>query len=122
MAGTRIGRVRAGYNAQYEDPITFRQGEEIVVSDRTYDWEGHPWVWCSNQAGKSGWVPQGHMDALGEKGIARVDYDAAELTVEAGEEVLVVDETHGWLLCRRPDGDTGWVPAENVEINNDSRE
>lgn len=117
MSSKRIGRVRAGYTAQYEDPITFKGGEEVDVSDRTYNWEGHPWVWCSNQAGKSGWVPEGYVETLGEKGVARVDYDAAELSVEAGEEVLVVDETYGWLLCRRATGEEGWVPAENLQVD-----
>jgi uncharacterized protein YgiM (DUF1202 family) len=116
MSTTRIGRVRAGYTAQYEDPIAFKSGEEVSVSDKRYNWEGHPWVWCTNQSGKSGWVPDEYVDTLGEKGVARIDYDAAELSVAADEEVLVVDETHGWLLCRRPSGQEGWVPAENVEI------
>jgi uncharacterized protein YgiM (DUF1202 family) len=117
MSNTRIGRVRAGYTAQYEDPIRFKTGEEVEVSDKTDNWGGHTWVWCSNQAGKTGWVPEGYVDTLGEKGVARVDYDAAELSVEAGEEVLVVDETHGWLLCRRVSGQEGWVPADNVQMD-----
>jgi hypothetical protein len=118
MSNTRIGRVRAGYTAQYEDPITFKSGEEIEVSDKTYDWEGHPWVWCTNQAGKAGWVPEGYVDKLEARGIGRVDYDAVELSADVGETLLVVDETHGWVRCRRASGEEGWIPAENLEIEN----
>jgi hypothetical protein len=116
--GTR-GRVVASYAAQYADPITFRRGETIVVTDREEPWRENParmWVWCEDARGKSGWVPTSYVERHdGGSGVGLRDYSAVELSVSPGELVTVEEEVAGWLLCDTDDGRRGWVPLECVE-------
>jgi hypothetical protein len=51
----------------------------------------------------------------GETATLRQDYDATELTVRAGEELMVMVEESGWLWCANRTGQRGWVPANHVE-------
>ena len=44
----------------------------------------------------------------------RSDYDATELSVRVGEELLIQREESGWLLCENRAGQRGWVPANVV--------
>jgi len=42
------------------------------------------------------------------------DYSARELQVQAGEDVVVEDARHGWVLVRNVKGERGWIPADRV--------
>jgi hypothetical protein len=48
-------------------------------------------------------------------GVAQRDYDATELSVEAGDELAVLGEEGGWLWCASARGERGWVPVEVTE-------
>ena len=43
------------------------------------------------------------------------DYSARELEVRPGEEVIVEEARHDWLLVRNGEGKRGWIPAWNTE-------
>jgi uncharacterized protein YgiM (DUF1202 family) len=103
------------HTAVYPDPITMQVGDIIDVSDKEDDWQGWTWVWCTNQGGKSGWVPKGYV--IQDEGVwrARYDYSAMELSVEIGERVEVLQRESGWVECTNDRGARGWVPAENVD-------
>jgi len=107
-------RVIKEYQAPYPDPIQARAGEEVTVDEnKKTDIEG--WVWCTNQAGKSGWAPKAYLELHGNAGTLLCDYSAIELTIRAGE-ILSVEKTESsfyWVTNQA--GRQGWVPAANVE-------
>jgi uncharacterized protein YgiM (DUF1202 family) len=107
-------RVIADYQAEYTDPIQANAGDEVTIDlDRKTDIAG--WVWCTNLAGKSGWVPQAYIENEGNVHKMRCDYNAIELTVHVGE-ILTVHKTESdfyWVTNRK--GFQGWVPISHVE-------
>jgi diadenosine tetraphosphate (Ap4A) HIT family hydrolase len=74
-------------------------------------------VWCTDRQGRGGWIPESFIEHHGDRGILRCDYDATELEAMAGEELTVENEQSGWLWCTNRKGESGWVPAENVEVS-----
>ena len=107
--------VTKAYEATYPDPITMRAGDSIEVSDKEDNWQGWLWVWCTNQSGKSGWVPRGYVVQVEGVWRARYDYAAVELSVAVGEMIVVSQQESGWLWSTNEHGKSGWVPAENVK-------
>ena len=105
-------RVIAGYEAAYPDPLIIRAGERLTVGDRKTTWEG--WLWCTNHDGQSRWVPGIYVQRQGNTGLALCDYDATELTVHAGEELVADQEAADWLWCTNQQGQSGWVPIANL--------
>jgi uncharacterized protein YgiM (DUF1202 family) len=109
-------RVIADYEAPYPHPIVVKGGDEVGINrDKTTDMAG--WVWCTNQAGWGGWVPEAYLDERGEKGTMRCDYDAIELTVRVGERLTVHKAESGFLWVTNQAGQDGWVPASHVELD-----
>src|SRR5579863_9869553 len=107
------------YNAQFPDPISVNAGEVFHVSDKVEPWNNNPdwlWVWCTNQRGKSGWVPKDIIvfNADGVSGTVRDPYDATELSVAIGEELVAHQEAAGWFWCTNRAGKSGWVPLDNI--------
>lgn len=95
-------RVAKDYQAEFSDPIAVEAGEAFAVSERTSAWENNPawiWVWCTDQRGKSGWVPKNiiKMDADSHVGTTHAAYNARELTVTAGQELTIEHEESGWF-------------------------
>lgn len=115
MSTRQRARVIADYTRSREDPITCSAGDSLTVGER-YDWNGAIWLWCTNQAGKSGWMPEGYVTIDGERGIAKVDYNAIELTVNVGDLLTVRDQSHQWAWCETAHGELGWIPLENIEL------
>jgi len=115
-ARKRAGRVLADYQAAYSDPITMRIGDELQLNGQKDNWNNWLWLWCTNQSGKSGWVPECYVKQDGDKGQALFDYDAIELSVSMGDVLLVTQEESGWLWCTNQHEKSGWVPAEHVSI------
>src|SRR5216683_1399602 len=61
----RICQVIADYQAFYPDPISVNAGESFDISEKVDYWDGNPnwtWIWCTDQRGKSGWVPKEWID------------------------------------------------------------
>lgn len=117
----RKGRVAKDYQAEFADPIEVEAGEAFTVSERTDAWENNPawmWVWCTDQRGKSGWVPKTsiQMDADGQTGSTPTAYNARELTVTAGQELGIEQEQSGWFWCCDQQGKCGWVPISHMVV------
>jgi len=108
-------RVIAEYQAPYADPIVVNEGDEVTIdSGKKTDLAG--WVWCTNRAGKSGWVPETYIQRRGDLGYMRCDYDAIELTIQVGELLTVHKAESGFLWVTNQAGQDGWVPSTHVEL------
>ncbi len=108
-------RVVADWTATYSDPITLEAGDPVSLSGRSENWDGHTWLWASNEAGKEGWIPDSLIGIIDGAAYATKAYSAIELSCRAGDIVTGHEQTHGWVLCRVEDGTTGWVPEKNLE-------
>ena len=107
-------RVIADYQAPYPDPIQVNAGEKITI-DRNEKTDLVGWVWCTDQAGKSGWVPEAYIEHQGETGIMLNDYNAIELTIHIGEILTFHKAESGFFWVTNHAGQQGWVPASHVE-------
>jgi hypothetical protein len=112
-------RVVKDYQAEFADPIAVEAGEAFAVSERTSTWENNPawiWLWCTDQRGKSGWVPKNiiQMNADGQTGTTPTAYNARELTVATGQELSIEQEESGWFWCCDQQGKYGWVPISHM--------
>ena len=96
------------------DPVHFVTGDALSVGHHDQQWRSY--VWCTDQAGHAGWVPDFYIEMTGaHEATALRDYDATELTVGPNDVLDVLEEAGGWLRCRTDGGHEGWVPADNVE-------
>jgi hypothetical protein len=110
-----MARVIADYEAPYADPIVVEEGDEITIdSGKEADWAG--WVWCANDAGRSGWVPEAYIERRGDVGTMRCDYDAIELTVRVGELLSVHKAESEFFWASNERGQDGWVPSTHIEL------
>jgi hypothetical protein len=107
--------VIAGYRSAYPEPFVARPGEALTARGKESDWPG--WVWCTNGEGESRWVPEAYLQKQGERWVVLRAYDATELTVQAGEELVAGQEVSGWIWCTNQEGQSGWVPAEHLDFN-----
>lgn len=115
MTRTETGqraRVTRAYTMAYSDPLELTYGERVTVVAHDTEWPA--FVWCTSASGKGGWVPERYLRILGAEGWALREYNARELTVAAGERLLLLDEEGGWYWAENALGDRGWVPAAHV--------
>jgi SH3-like domain-containing protein len=88
--------------------MTLRLGDLVDVGDRDDDWPEY--VWCTRDDGE-GWVPDEVLSLRGDgSAVALRDYSTAELSVEPGDEVTVIDRLASWSWCEDAAGRRGWVP------------
>lgn len=118
MDHTRATRpliVTEPHTRTYPDPVSVSRGERVSAGERDTS-GGHDgyWVWCTNPAGKSGWVPEQFLAVEGGEATVLEDCDTIELTVSAGERLMGSDPVNGWVWCINEDEDAGWVPLNNV--------
>ena len=75
-------------------------------------------MWGTDQAGRSGWVPDEDLEFApgGQLAKALRDYDSTELSVGRKQVLDVLDEVGGWYLCRTESGMSGWIPGTSVEL------
>ncbi len=115
MADARRGLVVAPHSASYPDPLIVGVGEKVRIVAKTSEWPG--WTWCVNAANRGGWVPESYLMRKDDRhGVILTDYSAAELSVAEEEEILVAREESGWFWCTNQQGDSGWVPAQCIQI------
>src|SRR5579863_1513786 len=71
--------VTKGYQSSNPDPIIVQAGESFHVSEKADLWDNNPdwlWVWCTDQRGKSAWVPKTiiQLDKDGQTGTTNCSY------------------------------------------------
>ncbi len=111
----QLVRVFSSHVTSDPRPVRFRAGDILNVGHRDKQWTAY--VWCTDQEGHAGWVPDFYLEMTSEhEATALRDYDATELTVARGEVLEVLEEAGGWLRCRNASGLEGWVPANHVEV------
>jgi len=108
-------QVISDYKSAFSDPLIIVKDEILTISVKESEWK--EWLWCINQFGKGGWVPEKYIERLNDKKCKALrDYDATELTVEIGEEIIISNEVSGWAWVTNKKGKSGWVPLENIQI------
>ena len=101
-------------NADYEvidrNPLSLVQGQVVRIGPPDPQWSG--WVWVTADDGRGSHVPEDICQPGGE-GVAVIlrDFQARDLSVSNGDELVSLDEINGWHWCRRQDGTEGWLPA-----------
>jgi uncharacterized damage-inducible protein DinB len=113
VAGKKAIVVTA-YQASNPEPIVMGAGEQVQVEDRATDAAG--WVWCTHPNGKSGWTPIAFLRRAGDIAVALRDYSAVELSLEPGDELLLLEYESGWYWAVTSDGQLGWGPAEHLKM------
>ncbi|MCK4801658.1 MAG: hypothetical protein KAS84_06680 [Anaerolineales bacterium] len=107
------------YSSPYPDSIPFRKGEQVAVGEEFVgdpDWQD--WINCQGSNGRRAWVPKQFLSIQDEKGAFTRDYDARELTIRVGEELLIREEVNGFGLAENGDGQQGWVPMKHLVKKN----
>jgi predicted acetyltransferase len=106
------GKVTQTYQAAYPEAMIVQAGEELSLGRRDSEWPG--WIWCTNANGQSGWIPENYLDERGGMGRARRDYATAELSVKAGQPLMLHLEESGWYWTTDEQGYSGWVPKASI--------
>jgi uncharacterized protein YgiM (DUF1202 family) len=73
------------------------------------------WMWCTASDGRQGWIPVELLLRDAAQTIVKQDYSARELPVQPGEEVVIEDSRHEWLLVRNTQGERGWIPNSHAQ-------
>ncbi len=105
------------YKSPYPDLIVFQEGEEVKVGEEFKedpDWRN--WIWCEGKDNKKAWVPKQYVKIDGLTGRFTRFYDAMELSVQVGEDLLVNEIINGFGMSTKMDGSKGWVPMKNMEL------
>ena len=103
------------HRSNYPDPIRLTRGDAVALGRRD---DQHPgWIWVTTNRGEQGWAPEASLDiAGGARGVAREHYKAVELDVVAGQRLRVHRELAGWLWVEDKQGQCGWIPRANTDL------
>lgn len=111
-------KVIQDYQNSNEDPIKLIKGDIVQLKEKSNPngpWAN--WIYCiANRTQKMGWTPIQILQIEAEMGIATVDYNAKEMSVSVGDELLGDHSLNGWLWCNNNDRESGWVPLNCLEI------
>jgi uncharacterized protein YgiM (DUF1202 family) len=107
-------RVIEDYNSPYTEPLKFTKGEILTIGEKESEWSG--WIWCTNKSGESRWVPENYLEIDENTCKILQDYNATELSITVGEELIIENEEAEWFWVTNQQGNSGWVPIKNVEI------
>jgi hypothetical protein len=113
-----MARVVRDHAAQYPDAPAFKAGESVVCGKT--DPEAPGWIWCTGGDGRSAWVPLRIIQRGDDiaAGVILEDYDARELTVEAGETLAILAIESGWVWAENSSGHRGWIPEAAMKVVN----
>lgn len=118
MAGLPKGQKAIAIKAwhvNFPDPLVLSQGGQVNTHHSDDDFPG--WIWCTQTGGKQGWVPESWLTSLSDTlAVAKQDYNAVELEVHPGDNFVLHQYESAWYWATRQDGQTGWVPADCLEI------
>jgi len=98
----------ADYTVVDRSPVCLMEGETVDVGMEDKAWAG--WVWASNEEGRGTYVPVTSLKRLGDQAIVVEEFQAVDLSLKKGQEVIVLREVCGWFWCRDVAGSEGWVP------------
>lgn len=115
----KILKVIKSHVNEFRIPLIAAKGEIVQGEKRETKYEG--WLWCQNSAGVNAWVPETHLEKISDSGQFQFlkDYNSRELTIDEGQEVIVLDEDSGWAWVRTTLGEEGWIPLENLQDLNE---
>jgi len=97
-------------NQDSDKLTTIDSGDAVEALEKA---EGYTHIRLAD--GREGWVPAELLSNEGAETTVLQDYSARELAVRPGEEVIVEESRHEWLLVRNALGECGWIPAANTE-------
>ena len=111
----RTAKVIKKHSSEFVTPLVMKTDEILEGEKRETEWEG--WIYCRNTAGIFGWVPEPFLKKLPEakEYVALRDYNAFELPVEVGQDLVILEEVSSWAWVRTTDYQEGWVPLENLD-------
>jgi hypothetical protein len=108
------GRVTESHAPVHTQVLVAKAGERLLLGRMDDEWPG--WIWCTAESGVSSWVPESFLVIEGQEARLVEDYDAAELTVQSGDLLLLQREVNGWWWSTNAQGREGWVPAGKVAV------
>ncbi|MHA2177513.1 MAG: SH3 domain-containing protein [Candidatus Thorarchaeota archaeon] len=111
----KMVKVIKNHKSEFQVPLIAKEGDIVEGKERETEYEG--WLWCQNTSGVHAWVPKTYLEQTSNSGQYQFlkDYNSHELTVDEGQEVIVLNEESGWAWARTPLGDEGWIPLENLQ-------
>lgn len=101
-------RVITPWTASYDPALAVHPGEAVTLGKTDPDHPG--WQWVENAQGLGGWVPSGIVT----DGRTTEAFDTQELTVQVGEQVVLLETRLGWTRAHRQDDAEGWVPSDHL--------
>ncbi|MFX1346324.1 MAG: SH3 domain-containing protein [Promethearchaeota archaeon] len=107
-------KVIADYKTPFPDPLKLQKYDVVRTEEKESEWPG--WVWCISKEGKEGWIPNNYLDIQGNIAKLNQNYDATELTVTLGEELIIENQESGWVWVSNKEGKRGWVPLKNIQL------
>ncbi|MFC2088932.1 SH3 domain-containing protein [Calditrichota bacterium] len=116
MKSTKYNVIK-DYKSPYPSPIIFKKGEMVKITKEFKDdpdWQN--WVWCEGENNNKAWTPKQYLKINKNEGIFTKDYNALELSIHSGEEVLIFETINGFGMAEKQNGEKGWVPLKNLEI------
>ncbi|HOP07127.1 MAG TPA: SH3 domain-containing protein [candidate division Zixibacteria bacterium] len=107
--------VHTEYRSEFPDPIIVSRGDPLQIGDKKTHYTG--WLWVKDADGRTGWLPEEFISRSGATGTALRDCDATELDIFPEDRLIVIETIGGWVRVRTEDGRIGWVPEENVSLD-----
>lgn len=99
----------ADYTVVDRSPVCLKAGETVDLGMEDKGWAG--WVWATNGEGRGTYVPVTSLERLGkDQATVMEEFQAVDLSLKKGEEVMALREVCGWFWCRNASGAEGWVP------------
>lgn len=111
----RTARVIARHQPESSDSLVLYKGEVVMGRTKKTEWDG--WLWCTNSAGVSAWVPSNYLQQHEERTDfyeVLVAYNSFELEVDVDEFVEIMFEESGWAMIKTATSKQGWVPKDNL--------
>ena len=107
------------YRTQYANPIMLARGDVVALGARDTEWPA--FAWTTTADGNAGWAPVDWLQPRDDgHAVALRDYSAQELDVRAGDTVALQHELGDWWWCAHADGRSGWLPARDLDLINDT--
>ena len=102
---------KKAHQRSYDTPIKLIKGDQVSITKQDKWDDEYLWLWCVHFSCGEGWVPATLIARDGDTGIVTRNYDAIELTVAAGEPLIIYEQQSGWYWCENEKGHEGWVPV-----------